>query len=271
MKIFPFCSLLLFSLLSSPAKGVDTGNDRPAELKNVRIDQRLNEQIPLDVRFRDENGKSVKLGDYFHGKPVILVPAYYGCPMLCGLVLQGLAAAMREISFDASNQYNVVTFSFNPSETPKLAVETKTKYIQQYGRPGAENGWHFLTGDEPDIKRLTDALGFYYTYDPVTKQYAHATAIMVATPEGRLARYFYGVEFSPRDLRLALVEASQHKIGTPVDAILLFCCRYDPVVGKYGLVVTRVLQLGGAVTVLIGGLLIGLMVRRERRLKRSSS
>jgi protein SCO1/2 len=269
MKIHLICGAVFLTTFLQAAAVADGRNDTPAQLKNVGIDQRLNEQVPLDTTFKDEYGRIVQLENYFGKRPVVLVLAYYDCPMLCGLVLQGLATAMRQMSFDAGDQYNVVTVSFNPRETPELAAATKSKYVKQYGRPGGETGWHFLTGEEPDIKRLTSAVGFRYSYDPVSGQYAHAAGIMVVTPEGRLARYFYGIEYSPRDLRLALVEASQRKIGNPVDAVLLFCCRYDPVTGKYGLVVTRVLQLAGLVTVVVIGLFIGLMVRRDRRLKRS--
>jgi protein SCO1/2 len=265
------CNLVFLAVFLPAASAVQTRSDMPASLQNVGIDQHLNGQVPLDTVFRDENGKNVQLGDYFGQKPVVLVLAYYNCPMLCGLVLQGLATAMRHISFDAGDQYSVVTVSFNPKETPELAAATKGKYIKQYGRAGGAEGWHFLTGAEPDIKRLTSAVGFRYSYDPVSGQYAHAAGIMVVTPEGRLARYFYGIEYSPRDLRLALVEASQRKIGNPVDAVLLFCCRYNPVTGKYGFVVTRILQLAGLVTVVVIGLFLGLMVRRDRKLKRTRS
>jgi protein SCO1/2 len=191
--------------------------------------------------------------------------------MLCSTVLQGLAAAMRQMPFDAGNQYNVLTVSFNPRETPELAAAAKSRYIKQYGRSGAEAGWHFLTGAQPEIDRLTRAVGFHYAWDPVSKQYAHATAAMVATPEGKLARYFYGVEFSPRDLRFALVEASRHKIGSPVDAVLLFCYHYDPAVGRYSLMVTRIVQLAAAVSVLIIALFILVMVRRERHQRQAGA
>lgn len=239
-------------------------NVRPAALQDVGIDQRLNEQVPLDLVFRDETGKPVKLGDYAGGKPIILALVYYQCPMLCTLTLNGLVRAMRMLAFDAGKQYSVVTVSFDPRETPVLAAAKKSGYIGDYRRAGAADGWHFLTGNEASIRSLTQAVGFHYKFDPQSGQYAHATGLVILTPQGRIARYFYGVEFSPRDLRLALVQASANKIGSPVDEVLLFCFHYDPSTGKYSLVITRVIQLAGACTVLVIGGFIGLMVWRER-------
>jgi len=239
-------------------------NIRPAALQGVGIDQRLNEQVPLDLVFRDEDGKSVKLSDYSGNKPIILALVYYQCPMLCTLTLNGLVRAMRMLSFDAGKQYSVVTVSFDPRETPALAAAKKSQYIGDYRRAGAADGWHFLTGNEASIQALTQAVGFHYKFDQQSGQYAHATGLVILTPQGRIARYFYGVEFPPRDLRLALVEASANKIGSPVDEVLLFCFHYDPSTGKYSLVITRVIQLAGACTVLVMGLFIGLMVWRER-------
>ncbi len=257
--------VLLCLILVPATVTAGSPNDKPAPLQNVGIDPHLNGQIPLDATFRDESGRVVRLGDYFGQKPVVLALVYYDCPMLCTMVLQGLAAAMRQMPLNAGDQYDALAVSFNPRETPRLAAETRKEYLKQYGRPGGETGWHFLTGAEGDIERLTRAVGFRYAWDPATGQYAHATAIMVVTPEGRLARYFYGVEFSPRDLRLALVEASQHKIGTPVDAVLLFCFHYNPVTGKYGLLITRVFQLAGVAVVFAIAFFIALMLRRERK------
>jgi protein SCO1/2 len=256
--------LTLFVLFLVAARFAWAEDARPTQLQGVGIDQRLNEQVPLDLPFRDETGKTIKLGDYFGKKPVILALVYYECPMLCTLTLNGLVRAMRALPFDAGNQYTVVTVSFNPRETYSLAAAKKLGYVKSYRRPGGAEGWHFLTGEESSIEKLTHAVGFHYNYDVESGQYAHATGLVVLTPQGKISRYFYGVEFSPRDLRLALDEASANKIGSPVDAILLFCCRYDPVTGKYGLVISRVMQLAGGVTVLVLGGFMALMLWREK-------
>jgi len=236
-----------------------------AVLKDVGIDQRLNEPLPLDLTFRDEAGHDVQLGQYFGRRPVILALVYYECPMLCTLTLNGLASALRVLSFNAGNQFEVVVVSFNPAETPALAAAKKKAYLERYDRPGTEDGWHFLTGDDAAIKRLTAAAGFRYTYVAAQKQYAHAAGIIVATPQGRIARYFFGVEYAPRDLRLGLVEASQNQIGSAVDQLLLYCFHYDPATGKYGAIVLNIMRLGGAATVLALGAFMIIMWRRERR------
>lgn len=234
----------------------------PKALKNVGIDQRLNEQIPLDAVFKDEQGHEVRLSQFFKGKPVVLSLVYYTCPMLCNQVMNGELGSFRQISFNIGEQFEVVTVSFDPRETPDLAAAKKSTYVKAYNRPGAEASWHFLTGDEANIKRLTEAVGFRYIWDEQTNQFAHASGIMVLTPEGKLARYFYGIDYPPKDLRLGLVEASQNKIGTPVDALLLYCYHYDPVTGKYGAVVMNIMRLAGGVTVvLIVGLLLALRKR----------
>jgi len=247
-----------------PGSGpVSTG--LPKALQNVGIDQKLNEQVPLDAVFKDEQGREVRLGQFFKGKPVVLSLVYYACPMLCNQVLNGTLGSLRQISFNIGEQFEVVTVSFDPRETPELAAAKKRTYVQAYNRPGAEASWHFLTGDEANIKRLTEAVGFRYIWDEQTKQFAHASGIMVLTPEGRLARYFYGIEYPPKDLRLGLVEASQNKIGTPVDALMLYCYHYDPATGKYGAVVMNIVRLAGGVTlVLIVGLLLVLRKRGMR-------
>ena len=235
----------------------------PLILRGVGIDQRLGQPLPLDLRFRDENGTSVALGDAFGKKPVVLALVYYQCPMLCTMVLNGLLDSLKQVKFDAGEQFNVVAVSFDPSEKPELARAKKAVYVGLYGRPKAAQGWHFLTGDEASIRELAQAVGFRYNYDPGTRQFAHAAAVMVVTPEGRLARYFYGIQYPARDLRLALVEASANKIGSPIDQLLLFCCEYNPTTGKYGFIVARVLQLAGAATVLAVGTLMLLLFRRE--------
>lgn len=245
-------------------------NARPPKLENVGIEQHLNAQIPPDLTFRDETGKAVRLGDYFGKKPIILSLVYFKCTMLCGELLQGMTGAMRLIKFDVGNQFDVLTVSFDPRETPEIAAEKKADYVKRYGRPGAADGWHFLTGSPDSINALTKAVGFEYHYDPKLDQFAHATAIMVLTPQGRISRYFYGIDFPPKDLRLGLVEASEEKIGNPVDAVLLYCYHYDPTTGKYGAVISNILRLAGALTVVIlgGGLL--LLFRLERSVSRKA-
>jgi protein SCO1 len=232
-------------------------NVRPPRLTNVGIEQRLDGQVPADLTFLDDAGRSVKLGDYFGKKPLILNLVYYNCTMLCGEALAGLASAMKMVKFDVGNEFEVVTVSFNPQETPQIAAAKKKDYVSRYGRPGAASGWHFLTGPPDSINALTKAVGFQYQYDPKTNQYAHATAIMVLTPQGRISRYFYGVDFPPKDLRMGLVEASQGKIGNAVDQVLLYCYHYDPTTGKYGAVVANIMRLGAGITIVtLGGLLL---------------
>ena len=234
----------------------------PSALKKVGIDQRLNEQVPLDAVFKDEQGHEVRLTEFFKGKPVVLALVYYSCPMLCNQVLNGMLAAFRQTSFNVGEQFEVVTISFDSKETPDLAAKKKETYIKGYNRVGAESGWHFLTGDEANIKRVTEAVGFRYMWDEQTKQFAHASGIIVLTPDGKLARYFYGIDYKPTDLRLGLVDASQGKIGTPVDALMLYCYHYDPSTGKYGVVVMNVMRLAGVVTVF---LIVGLLLVLKKR------
>ena len=262
--------LLTTLTLCSPAvgQGMTTGimsppaNVRPPGLKNVGIEQHLNEQVPPELIFRDENGNQVRLADYFGKKPMILNLVYYQCPMLCGEVLSGLESALRVLKFDVGNQFDVVTVSFDPRETPAMATAKKAEFLKRYGRPGATQGWHFLTGPQQSIDALTKAAGFQYEYDPKSGQFAHTTAIMVLTPEGRIAQYYYGVEYAPKDLRLGLIQASQNKIGNIVDQVLLYCYHYDPATGKYGAVVMRILRLAGAATILTLGLFMLVMFRR---------
>jgi protein SCO1 len=236
----------------------------PAMVRGVGIDQNLNAQIPLELTFKDETGQTVRLGNYFRQKPVVLALVYYECPMLCNMVLNGLTTSMEHITLDLGRDYDVVTVSFNPRETWQLAAAKKANYVEKYKGKGTVEGWHFLTGQEENIKRLADAAGFHYKYDPISKQFAHASGIMVITPEGRIARYFYGIEYKPRDFRLGLVEASQHKIGSPVDAFMLFCYHYDPMTGKYGLVIANVTRVLGSATVIGLGMLLFVLIRRDR-------
>ena len=246
--------------LTDPVQNIGV---RPELLKSVGVDQKLNESIPLDLKFNDENGRQVSLGQYFGSKPVILSLVYYQCPMLCTQVLNGLERSLKELSLDLGKDYTVVTLSIDPTERPVLASAKQQMYTGLYGRPGAAQGWHFLTGDEPQIKQLANAVGFRYAYDPDSKQFAHASAIMLLTPDGRISRYFYGITYPSRDLRLGLIDSSERKIGSPVDAVLLFCYHYDPQTGKYGLVISHVIQIAGGLTVLAVGGLILVLSRRE--------
>ena len=231
----------------------------------VGIDQRLGQQVPLDAVFRNEAGRTVRLGDYFGNKPVILSLVYYDCPMLCTLSLNGLLRSLQLMNLSAGREFEIITVSFDPRETPVLASAKKNVYLTLYNRPGAWDGWHFLTGDEVSIRRLTDAVGFRYKWDEQSGQYAHAAGILVLTPQGKVSHYLYGIEYPARDLRLSLVEASRETIGSPVDQVLLFCYHYDPATGKYGLVVTRALQLGAALTVLILGSFMLVSFLHDRR------
>ena len=242
------------------------GNSKvlPPILQGIGIDQRLNEQVPLDLHFRDEFGKTVRLGDYFGKKPVILSLVYFDCPMLCTMAENGLLHSLQEVKFTVGREFDVLTVSFDPHDTVELAAAKKAVYVGLYGRKGAEAGWHFLTGDEAEIQQLTHAVGFRFRYDPQAKQFVHATGIMLLTPQARIARYFYGIYYPSRDLRLGLVEASANKIGSPVDEVLLFCCRYDPATGKYGVIISRIIQISGLITVLtIGALILALTKSRQ--------
>ncbi len=237
----------------------------PTLLQDIGLDQKLNETLPLGLTFRDEQGRDVKLGDYFGRRPVILVLAYYECPMLCTQVLNGLVSSIGVLNFSVGKEFEIVTVSFDPGETPELARAKKAAYIDRYKRAGAEGGWHFLTGSQHSITQLTRAVGFRYAYNAEVDQYAHASGIMVATPEGRLSHYFYGIEYGPRDLRLALIDAADGRIGSPVDQLLLACFHYDPKSGKYSLAIMRFVQAAGLLTVAGIGLTIWLLRRREPR------
>jgi protein SCO1/2 len=250
-------TLLVFSL---PAPAQQYG--LPAMVRGVGIDQNLNAQIPLELMFKDETGQAVRLGQYFRQKPVVLALVYYECPMLCDMVLNGLTHTMEQISLNLGPDYDVITVSFNPAETWQLAAAKKANYVEKYKRKGAAEGWHFLTGQADAIKKLADTAGFHYKYDPITKQFAHASAIMVLTPDGKIARYFYGIEYKPRDFRLGLVEASQNKIGDLADQVLLFCYHYDPMTGKYGAVIQNVTKVLGSATVLALGALVFVLIKR---------
>jgi protein SCO1/2 len=242
-------------------------DDRPVALRNVDLEQKLGAQVPLDVEFRDEAGRTVTLKDYFGGRPLILSLVYYSCQDLCPLTLDGLVRGMRPLSFNIGDQFDVLSVSFDPRDTSALAAAKKNDFVKQYSRPGAEKGWHFLTGDETAIRRLTEAVGFRFNYESENDRFGHATGIMLLTPDGKIARYFYGIEFSPRDLRLGLIEASAKKIASPIDQLLLFCYHYDPATGKYSLLVTNIVRLAGIATVLALVIFIAVMLRRDRSRK----
>jgi protein SCO1/2 len=243
---------------SSPLYGArpETGNPStglPTALRDVRIEQKLDQQLPLDLVFRDESGQPVKLGQYFGQKPVVLAFVYYDCPMLCTQVLNGMVTSFRVLPFQMGKEFDVVTVSFDPRETSTLATSKKkiyVNYLPEKMRAGANSGWHFLTGDQDSIAKLTEAVGFHYRYDEATKQFAHASAIMLTTPQGKLSRYFYGIEYPARDLRLGLIESSENKIGSPVDQLLLYCYHYDPATGRYGAAVMKIMRIAGVITLL---------------------
>lgn len=254
--------LACFGLCALSANAQQTG--APAILKQVGITQNLNTQIPADLTFRDETGKTVRVGDFFGKKPIVLSLVYFDCPALCTEVLNGELRTMKAISLDLGKDFEAVTVSFEPKDTPALAKAKRDVYAGQYGRPKAAQHWHFLTGEQSSIDALTNVAGFRYAYDSSIRQYAHAAAILILTPDGRIDRYFYGVQYPARDFRLGLVDASEGKIGTLTDQALLYCYQYDPMTGKYGLVVMNVLRAAGGLTVLALGLFLGLMFRRDR-------
>lgn len=235
---------------------------KPAILRGIGIDQKMGAQVPLDLPFLDEAGREVRLGQYF-GKPVILALVYYSCPSLCNMVLDGTVRAASALKTTVGQDFDVVAVSFDPRETPEMARMKKATIVKEYNRPGSENGWHFLTGSEDASKKLANAVGFHYRYDSMSNQYVHSAAIILLTPEGKVNRYFYGIAYEPRDVRLGLDEASEGKIGSLTDAVLLYCCHYDPATGKYGVVVMRVLRLAAVITVVLLAGFMMLMFRRD--------
>jgi len=266
LRLFTMALLIVPAL--APAQKFLSGPPNsapPSILDRVGLDQKLDAQVPLDLTFRDEQGNTIPLRQYFHGKPVVLSLVYYNCPMLCTEVLNGMKGVFRHLPMVVGKDFEVVTVSIDPTETSSLAAAKKQMYLQGYEHPEGASGWHFLTGEEQQIRTLADAVGFRYVYDKQTKQFAHAAGIMVLTPEGKVARYLYGVDYLIKDMRLALVEASNNTIGTPIDQVLLLCYHYDPATGKYGLVVMNLLKIGGGITLLTLGGFIVIMLRRERR------
>ena len=269
MLIFPAFAQPGQPAPAQPSYSMQDSNLKPAlpgALEGVGIDQKLDQRVSLDTTFRDEAGRDVALSTFFQaGKPVILALVYYRCPMLCTQILTGLVSSLKAVPFNPGRDFEVVSLSFDPKDTPQIAAAKKENYLRRYARPGTANGWHFLTGDERNIKTLTDAVGFHFKYDPATDQFAHASAILILTPDGRISRYFYGVEYAPRDIRLGLVEASQGKIGGPAEAVLLFCYHYDPATGKYGAIAIGGVRLVGAAFVLVCGAILAMVFRRELR------
>lgn len=264
MKTLPIIVLLLNGIVGLTANGQQS---TPAStvFNEVGIDQNLNQQIPLDLEFRNEYGKMVTLDQYFHAKPVIVSLVYYRCPMLCTQVLNGMVETFKIIKFTAGKEFEVVTVSIDPTETSDLAAEKKAGYVSDYHRDGVGEGWHFLTGDQESITKLAKAVGFNYVYDEQTKQFAHASGIMIATPEGRLARYLYGIEYAANDVTFSLMDAAKEKIGSPVQKLQLLCYAYDPSTGKYSLVVINLLKIGGIITLMILGGFIVINLLRDKK------
>jgi protein SCO1 len=253
----------LAALLVAAAGATVAADERPSILREIGFDQHMGASVPPDILLRDESGSSVRLGDYFGRRPVVLSLNYYSCPMLCTVTLNGLASALDVLTYTAGKEFEVVTVSFDPREKPDLAAQKKKAYLQRYRRPGAAEGWHFLTGDQADIDRLTKAVGFRYAWDAETRQFAHPAGVIVLTPEGKVARYLFGIDYAPKDLRFAVIEASAGRIGTPIDQIVLACYRYDPMTGRYGAAIMGIIRAGGLVTLLALGAFITVMLRRE--------
>ncbi|MBV9242376.1 MAG: SCO family protein [Acidobacteria bacterium] len=243
-------------------------NGLPSALKTVGIEQKLGNQLPLDTVLKDEDGRDVKLGDYFKsGRPVVLVFAYYECPMLCTQVLNGVTGALKGINLNAGKDFDVVAISFDPrdAEKPELAKNKKANYVERYNRPGTDAGWHFLTGSQDSIKAVTDAAGFKYEWDDKTQQFAHAAGSMIVTPDGKMSRYFYGIDFAPKDIKFGIMESAQDRVGSPAEQLLLYCYHYDPASGKYGFAILRVMRLAGVATLLGMGAMAFVFWRRNKK------
>src|SRR6478672_11271929 len=242
-------------------------NGMPDALQKVGFDQKLGDQLPLDAEVKDESGKVQKLGEFFKsGRPVIVAFVYYECPMLCNEVLNGLTGSLKGINLNAGKDFDVVAISFDPrdNDKPDLAKNKKLSYLEHYGRPGTDSGWHFLTGSQESIKAVTDAAGFKYEWDDKTQQFAHAAAVMVVTPEGKMSRYFYGIDYAPKDLKFGIMDSAQAKVGNPAEQLLLYCYHYDPASGKYGLAILRVMRLAGVATLLGMGAMAFVFWRKNK-------
>jgi len=260
------------AVLATPVAAQTAADQLPSQLEQVGVDEHPNATLPRDLTFVDETGRTVRLGDYFDGsRPLILTLNYYECPMLCGLQLNGLAEGLKQVDWTIGDEFDVVTVSINPLETPALARQKRQNYLSYYGRSGAGSAWHFLTGREGDIRRLADAVGFHYAYDAKQKQYAHPAVLFVCTPDGRVARYLYGIEYPAKNLRLALLEASEGKIGGAIDRIVLYCYHYDPASHRYAPVAMNIMRVGGGATVLLLGTALGLFWVRDSRRKRGGA
>jgi protein SCO1 len=266
--VTPLLSLLLLSTVTTPGQPVLAAGQRPPIMNEIGFDQRLGESVPLEAEFRDEGGRTVRLGDYFGGKPVVLNLVYFDCPMLCTVSLNGLTSALEVASFTPGQEFELVTISFDPRETPGLASAKKKAYLARYKRPGAAGGWHFLTGDKSSIDRVTRAVGFRYAWDEETKQFAHPAGLLVLTPQGKISRYLFGIEYAPKDLRLALVESGEGKVGGPVDDFLLFCYQYNPLTGRYSASILNLVRSLAILTVLALGGFVYSMWRKERAARR---
>jgi len=268
-KVFVFLLLLISFAARSSMAQLASPTPAPQVFEKVGIDQKLNEQIPLNLEFTDESGNTVHLGMYFHEKPVIVSLVYYKCPMLCTQVLNGMVETFKTLKYTAGQDFEVVTVSIDPTETHELAAEKKQQYIEAYERSGAAEGWHFLVGKQESITALANAVGFRYIYDQTTGQFAHSSGIMVATPGGKVARYLYGIEYAAKDLTFSMMEASKGNIGSPVEKLLLLCYHYDPMTGKYGVVVGNILRGAGALTVLLlGGYMVVNFLRDKKKSKK---
>jgi protein SCO1/2 len=263
-------TLLLASAGLARAQGLtpddagDPAKAKPGLLKKIGIDQRLNHQVPLDLKFTDETGREVPLGEFFGKRPVVFALVYYECPMLCTQVLNGMVSALGVLNFDAGREFDVVAVSINPKETPALAAEKKRAYLERYKRPQTASGWHFLTGKEENIQRLAASVGFRYAFDEEIQQYAHGAGIEVLTPRGVISKYFYGIEYSARDIKFGIMEASEEHIGSPIDEALLLCYHYDPTTGKYGAAAIGAVRIGAIATVLAFLTFLFVSLRRER-------
>jgi protein SCO1/2 len=249
----------------------DAAAAKPGLLSKIGIDQRLNEHIPLDLAFVDETGRDVKLRDYFGKRPVLLAMVYYECPMLCTQVLNGVTGALKVLNFDVGKEFDVIAVSINPKEGPGLAASKKQAYVERYGRPDTADGWHFLTGREENIRALANAVGFRYAYDEEIQQYAHGAGIELLTPKGMIARYFYGIEFAPRDIKFGIMEASEERVGSPIDSVLLLCYHYDPATGKYGATAMTMVRIGAVLTMVGFAAFLFVSLRQERASSRDAA
>lgn len=258
----------VFSIFDNATAQLNQG--KPAILEEIGVDEKLGESIPLDLRFVNSEGQTIRLSELFEeGKPVLLNPLYYECPTLCGLVLDAVYNVVNELAWSPGRDYTIISFSIDPEETPEMAANSKEQYLSQLGRPGSENGWHFLTGDEESIKKLTDSIGFRYKYDEQTGEYLHLASIMMISPKGVITRYLYGASFREFDLRNALYEAADGTIGSAMDSILLYCFTYDPSSQSYVPVAMNIMKLGGLATVIFLGIFLGVFWRRERSFSQS--